>query len=124
MLLVMGMVELPFVAYLIQAVGELMVGSGKFKRAIWAYARPPDTPRYLHRAGLNSAWRWSPLRLHSGTLAGGIALTTLFTTRFVQKLYYMPLIHTILAAIGTFIAQLLHTGPLLRSTLAGNLELR
>ena len=106
-LLVMGMVELPFVAYLIQAVGELMVGSGKFKRAIWAYA-DLQIPRAIFIVlGLTLLGVGLPSGFTQALWLAGIALTTLFITRFVQKLYYMPLIHTILAAIGTFIAQLL-----------------
>jgi len=106
-LLVMGLVELPFVAYLIQAVGELMVGSGKFKRAIWAYA-DLQIPRAIFIVlGLTLLGVGLPSGFTQALWLAGIALTTLFTTRFVQKLYYMPLFHTILAAIGTFIAQLL-----------------
>lgn len=106
-LLVMGLVELPFVAYLIQAVGELMVGGGKFKRAIWAYA-DLQIPRALSiMLGLSLLGVGLPSGFTQALWLAGIALTTLLTTRFVQKLYYMPVAHTILAAIGTFIAQLL-----------------
>jgi len=35
----------------------------------------------------------------------GISLTTYLTVRFVQRLYYMPLSHTLLAVVGTFIFQ-------------------
>lgn len=107
MLLAVGLVELPFIAYLIQVVGELMVGGGKFKRAVWAYA-DLQLPRAIGiTLGLALMSVGAPAGLQQALWFAGLAVTTLLTIRFVQKLYYMPVTHTILAAIGTFIFQML-----------------
>jgi hypothetical protein len=106
-LLALGVAELPFVAYLIQVVGELMVGGGKFKRSVWAYAEL-QLPRALALVlGLSLLGIGLPTGFAQALWLAGIAVTTLLTTRYVQKLYYMPLTHTVLAAIGTLIYQLL-----------------
>lgn len=106
-LTVLGVVELPFVAYLVQAVGELMVGGGKFKRAVWAYAdlqMPRAATVVLGIALLSTGL---PAGIAQFMWFFGICLTTVLVTRFVQKLYYMPLMHTLPAAVGVFIYQML-----------------
>lgn len=106
-LFVLGLAELPFVAYLVQAVGELMVGGGKFKRAVWAYA-DLQVPRAIAIVfGLALLGVGVPAGLTQALWLAGIAVTTVLLTRFVQKLYYMPILHTITAAIGVFIYQML-----------------
>ncbi|MEO5951653.1 MAG: hypothetical protein ABIQ44_04210 [Chloroflexia bacterium] len=107
LLSVLGAVELPFVAYLVQAVGELMVGGGKFKRAVWAYA-DLQVPRAIAVVlGLALLGIGLPAGFSQAFWFAGIAITTVLVTRFVQKLYYMPLAHTIPAAVGAFIYQML-----------------
>ena len=107
LLLALGMAELPFVAYLIQSVGELMVGGGKFKRALWAYAELQIPRAITIVMGLSLLGIGLPSGFAQALWLAGITITTLLTARFVQKLYYMPVAHTILAAIGVFIYQLL-----------------
>ena len=106
-LLALGLVELPFVAYLIQAVGELMVGGGKFKRSVWAYAELQVPRAMAVILGLAALGIGMPSGFALALWLAGVAVTTLLTTRFVRKLYYMPLSHTILATIGVFIYQML-----------------
>ena len=105
--LVVGLVELPFVAYLIQAVGELMVGGGKFKRAVWAYA-DLQVPRAIAIVmGMALLGIGLPSGFTQAFWLAGIAVTTVLVTRFVQKLYYIPLMHALPAAVGVFIYQML-----------------
>ncbi len=106
-LLLLGLAELPFVAYLIQAVGELMVGGGKFKRSVWAYAELQLPRAIAILLGLALLGVGLPIGFAHALWLAGIALTTLLTTRYVQKLYYMPLLHAVPAAIGVFIYQML-----------------
>lgn len=104
---VLGVVELPFVAYLVQAVGELMVGGGKFKRAVWAYS-DLQVPRAIAiTLGLALLGIGLPAGFAQAFWFAGIVVTSVLVTRFVQKLYYMPVMHTIPAAVGAFIYQML-----------------
>jgi hypothetical protein len=102
----LGLVELPFVAKLVQVVGELMVGSGRFSRATNAYLELQMPRAVLVVVGAALLGAGAPALLTQALWFAGIVLTTLFLTRFTQRLYYIPLTHTLLAAIGAFIFQL------------------
>ncbi|HYO48270.1 MAG TPA: hypothetical protein VEW94_00355 [Chloroflexia bacterium] len=100
-----GVLELPFIAKLTQAVGDLMVGSGEFKTSVWAYLElqvPRTVLVFLGAALLGSGL---PALLAQVCWLVGIALTTVLATRFVKKIYYLPLSHTLLAALGVLIYQ-------------------
>lgn len=105
LVVVMGVLELPFIAKLAQAVGDLMVGSGEFKTSVWAYLelQVPRTLFIFLGAALLGAGL--PALLAQVCWLLGIALTTVLTMRFVQKIYYLPLSHTLLAALGVLIYQ-------------------
>jgi hypothetical protein len=103
----LGMAELPFVGMLVRAVGELMVGSGQFSRAIWAYLELQVPRAILIMVGAALVGLGLPAFVAEALWFAGIVLTTFLTVRFVQRLYYMPLSHTLLAAMGTFIFQFL-----------------
>jgi hypothetical protein len=102
---VFGVLELPFMAKLIQTVGDILVGSGQFKRTALAYLEL-QTPRVmfvllglvLFSIGL------PPVSAQICWLAG-IGMTTWLTSRFVQRLYYVPFTHTLIAGIGCFMFQ-------------------
>ena len=83
-----------------------MVGGGKFKRAVWAYAELQIPRTIAVVIGLTLLGVGLPSMFAQGIWLAGIAVTTLLTTLFVQKLYYMPWLHTLLASIGVFIYQL------------------
>lgn len=104
-LVALGIAELPFAGWLVQAVGELMVGSGQFRRTIWAYLELQAPRTLLIALGAAMLGFGAPAFFAEALWLAGIVLTTLFTVRFVQRLYYMPLSHTLLAALGVFIYQ-------------------
>ena len=101
----LGIAELPFVAKLVQVVGELMVGSGRFNRAANAYLELQMPRAVLVLAGAALLGVGAPVLLTQALWFAGIVLTTLFVTKFTQRLYYIPLTHALLAAIGGFIFQ-------------------
>jgi len=107
LMLGLGIAELPFVGMLVRAVGELMVGSGHFNRSIWAYLelQLPRAAMIMVGGALLAAGL--PAIFTEALWFAGIALTTFLTVRFVQRLYYMPVSHTLLAALGTLIFQFL-----------------
>jgi hypothetical protein len=104
-LLAMGVLELPFVARMVQGVGDLMVGSGQFKRSVLAY-QELQAPRavlvFLAAAVVGSGM---PAMIGQGLWFVGIVLTTILVTRYVQKLYYLPVTPALLATVATFIYQ-------------------
>ncbi len=106
-MLVLGIAELPFVGMLVRSVGELMVGSGQFNRSVWAYLELQVPRAILIMAGAALVDLGLPAFFGEALWFAGIVLTTFLTVRFVQRLYYMPLSHTLLAALGTFIFQFL-----------------
>jgi hypothetical protein len=106
-MLALGIAELPFVGMLVRAVGELMVGSGQFSRAVSAYLELQVPRAILIMAGAALVGLGVPAFFAEALWLAGIVLTTFLTVRFVQRLYYMPFSHTLLAALGTFIFQFL-----------------
>jgi hypothetical protein len=83
-----------------------MVGSGRFSRATNAYLELQMPRAVLVVVGAALLGAGAPALLTQALWFAGIVLTTLFLTRFTQRLYYIPLTHTLLAAIGAFIFQL------------------
>ncbi len=106
LLLVLGLVELPFMAKLVQAVGDLMVGSGQFKRSTWAYLELQAPRALLVLLGAALLGAGVPTAIPQLLWLAGIFITTFLTTRFVQRLYYLTLTQAMLASIGTFVFQL------------------
>jgi hypothetical protein len=104
-LLILGVVELPFVAMLVRAVGELMVGSGQLYRTAWGYLELQVPRIVLVMTGGTLLAVGLPVIFTEALWLAGIVLTTLLTVRYVQRLYFMPLSHTLLAGLGTFIYQ-------------------
>ncbi|MDQ3705749.1 MAG: hypothetical protein M3437_11090 [Chloroflexota bacterium] len=104
-LVVLGLAELPFVARMAQGVGDLMVGSGQYKRSVLAYLEL-QTPRavlvFLAAAVVGAGM---PAVIAQGLWLVGIALTTVLVTRYVQKLYYLPMTPALLATVATLIYQ-------------------
>ena len=104
-LVVLGLAELPFVARMAQGVGDLMVGSGQYKRSVLAYMEL-QTPRAVlvfFAAAVVGAGM--PAMIAQGLWFVGIAMTTILVTRYVQKLYYLPMTPALLATVATLIYQ-------------------
>jgi hypothetical protein len=104
-LFVLGLAELPFVATLVRVVGELMVGSGQFYRTAWGYLELQVPRIVLIMTGGVLLAVGLPAFFTQLLWFTGIALTTFLTIRYVQRLYYMPLSHSLLAGLGTLIYQ-------------------
>lgn len=101
----LGVLELPFVAALTRAVGELMVGHGLFNRTVWAYLELQVPRVFLIAAGGSLLALGLPAFFTEALWLAGIAVTTFLTVRYVMRVYYMPITHTLLAGLGTFIFQ-------------------
>jgi hypothetical protein len=106
LLFALGVAELPFVAMLVRAVGELMVGSGQFNRTVWAYLELQVPRAFLVAAGGALLSLGLPPFFTQVFWFAGIVITTYLAVRYVQRLYYMPATHTLLSGLGTFIFQL------------------
>lgn len=104
-LLFIGVMELPFVAGVVQGVGELMVGSGKYKRAVLAYMELQVPRALLVFLGAAAIGVGLPAAIGWALWAVGIMITTVFTTRYVQKMYFLPITPALLAGVCTFIFQ-------------------
>ncbi len=104
-LVVLGVAELPFVARMAQGVGDLMVGSGQFKRSVLAYLElqaPRAVLVFLAAAVVGAGM---PAVIAQGLWFVGIVLTTILVTRYVQKLYYLPITPALLATVATLVYQ-------------------
>jgi hypothetical protein len=104
--LALGIAELPFVAKLSQAVGDITVGSGQYKRSIIAYLELQAPRAVLLMLGVALTAIGVPVPVAEVGWLVGIGLTTWFTIRFVQRVYYIPIRQTLWAAIGTFMFQI------------------
>jgi hypothetical protein len=104
-LLVVGIAELPFAAKLVQAIGDLLVGSGKFKKSIWAYLELQWPRVVLVVLSLALLSIGTPPFLALLPWLAGIVATTVLTTRFVRKLYFIPTGQALFAATGIFMYQ-------------------
>jgi hypothetical protein len=104
-LLVLGLGELPFVAMVMQSLGEMMVGSGRLDRALRGYLEL-QTPRALTIVlGAALLGVGLPVMLTQAFWFAGIMLTTFLVTRFVQNMYFLPSTPTMIAAVAAFIYQ-------------------
>ena len=104
-LLALGLGELPFVAMVMQSLGEMMSGSGRLDRAIWGYLelQVPRALTILLGAALLGVGL--PLMITQAFWFAGIMLTTFLVTRFVQNMYFLPSTPTMIATVATFIYQ-------------------
>ena len=105
-LVVLGVAELPFMAKLIQTVGDIMVGSGQLARAAIAYQELQMPRVVMISLGLVLASLALPLAVAEVCWLAGIGLTVWLTIRFVQRVYYISVAQTLLAAVGSIIYQL------------------
>ncbi|HYP19079.1 MAG TPA: hypothetical protein VEY08_03315 [Chloroflexia bacterium] len=100
-----GVAELPFVARMAQGVGDLMVGSGQFKRSVLAYLELQAPRAVLVFLAASVVGSGMPAMIAQGLWLVGIVITTVLVTRYVQKLYYLPVTPALLATVATFIYQ-------------------
>jgi hypothetical protein len=104
-ILAVGIAELPFISKLVQAVGELVVGGGHLKRAVWAYLEL-QTPRVaMVVLGAALMGLGVPAVVAQILWLAGILVTTVLLTRFVQKLYHITIAQAVMASIGAFLFQ-------------------
>jgi hypothetical protein len=104
-LLLLGLGELPFIAMVMQSLGEMMVGSGRLDRAIAGYMEL-QTPRALTIVlGAALLGVGLPVMLTQAFWFAGIMLTTFLVARFVQSMYFLPSTPTMIAAVAAFIYQ-------------------
>jgi hypothetical protein len=104
-LLALGLAELPFVAKLVQAVGEMMVGTGQYTCTVKAYVELQAPRAFMIVVGTAMLGVGLPASLAQMCWFVGILITSLLTTRYVHRLYYIPLTHALIAGIGAFIFQ-------------------
>ena len=104
-LLVLGLGELPFVAMVLQSLGEMMVGSGRLDRAVWGYLelQAPRALTIVLGAALLGAGL--PVMFTQAFWFAGIMLTTFLVARFVQNMYFLPSTPTMIATAAAFIYQ-------------------
>lgn len=105
-LLVLGLGELPFVAMVLQSLGDMMVGSGRLDRSIWGYLelQAPRALTVVLGAALLGAGL--PVLFTQAFWFAGIMLTTFLAGRFVQNMYFLPTTPTMIATAASFIYQL------------------
>ncbi|HUS15671.1 MAG TPA: hypothetical protein VM536_11720 [Chloroflexia bacterium] len=106
-LLLLGMLELPFVALAIQALGENTLGSGEFQAALRTYPHL-EMPRMIAFAAVFAlvAVRW-PFPLVFLLWLAAIGWTAYLTLRFTERLYRIPEKQAYLAAGASALVQLL-----------------
>jgi hypothetical protein len=105
-LVAMGVAELPFMAKVIQAVGDMMVGNGVFGRALWAYLEMQVPRAAFIMVGLALLGMGMPAGLAHICWLTGIFITTCFTLLFVQRTYYIAPAQALIAGMGCFFYQL------------------
>jgi hypothetical protein len=105
-LIVLGLGELPFVAMVLQSLGEMMVGSGRLDRSLGGYLelQAPRALTVVLGAALLGAGL--PVLFTQAFWFAGIMLTTFLVTRFVQNMYLLPNTPTMIATMASFIYQL------------------
>ncbi len=106
-LMLLGVAELPFVAKLIQSVGDLMVGSGRFKRTLWAYLELQVPRALLVLLGAALVGVGVPPIAGQVLWLAGIIVTTVLATRFVQRLYYLNTMQALLGTAGACMYQMM-----------------
>jgi len=100
-----GVAELPFVGKLIQAVGELVVGGGHLKRALWGYLELQMPRVVMVVLGLGLLGLGIPAAYTQLVWLAGIFMVTALVTLFVQKLYHIPILQALMASVGVFLFQ-------------------
>lgn len=100
-----GLAELPFAAKLMQTVGDMVVGSGQLKRSVWAYLELQAPRAMLAMVGVVLVGAGLPTPVAQVCWLAGIGITTWLTVRFVQRLYFVPIAHTLMAGLGVLIYQ-------------------
>lgn len=103
--LLLGVIELPFIAKLLQTVGDLMVGRGQFRLSVRAYLELQAPRAALVLLGTTLVACGLPSLLAQVLWLTGIVLTTLLCTQFVKRLYFIPTSQALLASVGTFLFQ-------------------
>jgi len=106
-LVALGLVELPFVAKIVQAVGEMAVGSGQYACTINADLELQVPRAFTIVVGTAMLGVGLPASLAQMCWFVGIAITSMLLTRYVQRLYYVPLVYASIAGIGAFIFQVM-----------------
>jgi hypothetical protein len=101
----MGVGELPFLAKVIQAVGDMMVGNGVFGRALWAYLELQVPRAAFIVAGLALLGMGLPAGVAHVCWLAGIGVTTWLTMKFVQRTYYITFAQALIAGAGSFMYQ-------------------
>lgn len=105
-ILALGVAELPFVAKLSQVTGDTAVGSGQFKRSVLSYLELQTPRAALILLGLTLTGVGVPVFAAQVCWLTGIGLTTWFAVRFVQRVYYIPLVQTLWTGVGALIFQI------------------
>jgi hypothetical protein len=106
-LVAFGVAELPFTAKLIQTVGDMVVGSGQFRRSLNAYLELQVPRAMLVMLGVTLVSMGLPMSVAEVCWLAGIGITTWLTTRFVQRLYLVPMSGAIMVSLGTLIFQVI-----------------
>ena len=104
--LLLGVIELPFIAKLLQTVGDLMVGRGQFRLSMRAYLELQAPRVALLLVGMTLVASGLPSLLAQVLWLTGIGLTTVLCTEFVKRLYFIPTSQALLASVGTFLFQI------------------
>lgn len=105
-LLLLGLVELPFIAKLLQAVGDLMVGRGQFRRSVLSYLELQAPRAVLLFLGVTFVGLGFPPFIAQVLWLAGIVATTVLCTQFVKRLYFIRTSQALLAGVGTFLFQI------------------
>ncbi len=104
-LMAVSVAELPFIAKLVQAVGELVVGGGHLKRTLWAYLELQIPRVGLIALGAALLGLGVPAVVAQVLWLAGILATTALLTTFVMKLYHVSLAQAAMVGIGAFLYQ-------------------
>jgi hypothetical protein len=104
-ILALGVAELPFVAVLTRTVGELTVGSGQFKRTVWAHLELQLPRAAFIIVGATLLGLGVPIGFALLAWILGIGATTLLVSLYVMRLHHLVVHQTLLATVGTFIFQ-------------------
>jgi len=100
-----GVVELPFAGKLAQIVGDMMVGNGQFKRAVWAHLELQMPRTVFVMVGIALIGLGLPVAIAQICWLAGIGVTTYLFTRYIQRIYYISATQTLMAALGVLIFQ-------------------
>ena len=105
LMMAFGVAELPFIAKLSQSVGDMTVGVGQFRRSVKAYEELQIPRALLIMAGVALLGTGIPSHLAQGLWIVGMFVTAYLATRFVQRLYDIALVPSLIVGVGTLIFQ-------------------